>query len=259
MLGVFDSGVGGLTVVKELRRLIPQTSIIYVGDTARAPYGGKDEQILFIYGREIIRFLLKKGAKAIVMACGTSSSVSLEPLRKEFPGLPIIDTIRPAVKTTLLLAQQSHDFKPVFAATETTVKSGVFQKLFYEEEKNCKLYVRACPLFAPMVEAGLTKNNPLLNFAAENYFSDLRGKVNALILGCTHYPLLTDALTRTLGEIIFINPATATAEATREILPPPPENSPAIIEYYTSGNPKNFAKIAQFILNEKCTAKKASF
>jgi glutamate racemase len=260
MLGVYDSGVGGLTVVQELRRLMPQTSIIYVGDTARAPYGGKNPQTLFSHGKEIISFLIKKGATTIVMACGSSSSVSYEPLRNEFPGIPIVDTIRPAVKATLELAHQSPNFKPLLIATEATINSGLFQKLYNEATPAPPpLQARACPLFAPMVEAGLTttKNHPLLNFAAENYLWELREKITAIILGCTHYPLLTPALIHTLGEITLINPATATAQAAKKTSPPTTPTPK--ITYYTSGNPKKFNKIAKFILNEKCNAKKGKF
>jgi len=259
-IGIFDSGVGGLTVVQEIRRLMPSESIIYVGDTARAPYGGKDAETLISHGREIIQFLLKKNAKIIVMACGSSSSTSLETLRNEFPEIPIVDTIRPAVKATLELARQKQDLKPAFIATAATVKSGLFVELISEKKPETELLTRACPLFAPMVEAGLTttKNHPLLFFAAENYLADLRGKVNALILGCTHYPLLQDALTHALGEITFINPATATAEAAKNLLTPSPDSIPEIA-YYTSGEPENFSKIARFILNEDCNPLKINW
>ena len=276
-IGVFDSGVGGLTVVREIRRLMPAENIIYTGDTARAPYGGKSRETLISHGREIVRFLLDKGAKMIVMACGTSSSTSLEALREEFPDVPIVDTIRPAVAATLQLSRANSDFKPVFIATEATIKSGLFAQLYREEAAPdaAELYTRACPMFAPMVEAGLTtvKNHPLLFFAAETYLEDLRGQVNALILGCTHYPLLTDAITRALGEITFINPATATAEAAREELTRlkmlAPASSPGTpgnygnpggeVTYCASSNPKKFAEIARVILGEDCTAEKVTW
>jgi glutamate racemase len=254
-IGIFDSGVGGLTVLQEVRRIMPNESIIYVGDTARVPYGGKDPQTLISYGREIINFLLNKGAKAVIMACGTSSSTSYEPLRAEFPNLPIIDTIRPAAKVTAELANQNPNLNPVFIATAATVKSGLFQRLFTEQlsTKSSKvLHARACPMFAPMVEAGLTTRpgNPLLHFAAETYLADLRGKVNALILGCTHYPLLTNTLTQVLGNITFINPATATAQAAKTLLVKTSNPKP-VIEYYTSGDIEVFGKLAKFVLNQE--------
>ena len=253
-IGVFDSGVGGLTVLQELRRVMPTESLIYVGDTARAPYGGKNPETLISHGREIIDFLQSKGAKMIVMACGTSSSTSLEPLRNYFPNLPIVDTIRPAVKATLKLADKTPDLKPVFIATAATVKSGLFARLFSESRPDIELHTRACPLFAPMVEAGL-KDHPIPRFAAETYLADLRAKVNALILGCTHYPLLQDAITHTLGDITFINPATATAIAAAQQITQSTQNEPTIT-YYTSGNPEIFAKMARVILKEDCNAQR---
>jgi glutamate racemase len=254
-IGVFDSGVGGLTVVRELRRLMPNESIIYFGDTERAPYGGKNAETLISHGREIINFLLKKKCKMVVMACGTSSSASYDVLRAEFPNVPIVDTIRPAAAAVAELAHKTPNFAPVFIATSATVKSGLFEKIFREETRGAEIISRACPLFAPMVEAGLAseENHPLVKFAAENYLADLRGKVNALIFGCTHYPLLQNALSQVLGEILFINPATATAEAAKKILPSI-DSSPSEITFYTSGNAKIFSQIAKNILNESCKA-----
>jgi len=292
MLGVYDSGVGGLTVVKELRRKIPNAGLIYVGDTARAPYGGKDPETLFSHGCEIIRFLLKKGAVAIVVACGTSSSVSLDALREEFPGVPFVDTIRPGTQSVVACARQHilskpdsaekfstveacaqqhilskpdsagsiEEFRPVFIGTEGTVKSGLFAKLFAEALPDCELIVRACPLFAPIVEAGISGNHPLANFAADHYLADLKGRVNALVLGCTHYPLLTDAIRRTLGDITFINPAEATALAAKAVWDTlPATTKPPKTRYYATGDPKNFAKLAKHILGEKLTARQAKF
>ena len=255
-IGIFDSGVGGLTVLQEIRRLMPLESIEYFGDTARTPYGGKDTETLASHGREIINFLLGKGAKIIVVACGTISSTAFEQLCQEFPHVPIVDTIRPAAKATLELAEENPGMKPVFIATEASVRSGLFAKLVCEKTA---LYTRACPLFAPMIEAGLAtqRNNPLLNFVAETYLADLWGKVDTLILGCKHYPLLADALTHALGEITFINPAAATAEAVKNILfthALQAEGTASKINYHTSGDPKKFSQIARFILNEEIEA-----
>ncbi|MCL1862867.1 MAG: glutamate racemase [Defluviitaleaceae bacterium] len=246
-IGVFDSGIGGLTVVQEIRRLMPGESIIYVGDTARAPYGGKDAETLISHGREIIKFLISKDVKAVVMACGTSSSTSYEILQKEF-NITIIDTIRPAVSELVRMAQLQK-IKPVFTATSATIKSGLFARLFSEKCKDVELVSRACPLFAPMVEAGLSTDNPLLQFAADNYLSDLRGKVDTLVLGCTHYPLVQGALVRTLGEITFINPATATAIATKDAITPSRDKKADIV-YYTSGDTESFSELARIVLKD---------
>ncbi|MCL2217147.1 MAG: glutamate racemase [Defluviitaleaceae bacterium] len=256
-IGIFDSGVGGLTVAKEIRRLLPHEDIIYVGDTARAPYGGKDEPTLLNHGRDIIRFLQKKDVKAVVMACGTSSSTSFEQLRGEFPNLPMVDTIRPGAKAVLELAANRPGIRLCFVATAATIKNGLFTRLISQERPDLVVHARACPLFAPMVEAGLAaiKNHPLTRFVAEFYLCDLRGQVDAVVLGCTHYPLLTDALTYALGDITFINPAQATAQAAKELLSGDSgdgdhndSDSPGKTTFYTSGDPEAFARTAHSIL-----------
>ncbi|MCL2456127.1 MAG: glutamate racemase [Defluviitaleaceae bacterium] len=288
-IGIFDSGVGGLTVLREMRKQMPHENLVYFGDTARAPYGGKSTETLINHGREIMNFFVRKKVKAVVIACGTSSSTSFETLRAEFSGLPIIDTIRPAVSEISKLfeankiirtngnifEEKNHKtknnskhntnnsesekiFKPVFIATEATIRSGLFARLLAENSPEIELQTRACPLFAPMVEAGFS-DHPFTIFAAQNYLADLRGKVNALIFGCTHYPLLAGALTRVLGEIEFIDPAVATVLHAKKIFVPTNSKSPPKIKFFTSGDPKKFSAAAKIILNEKISARKASF
>ncbi|MCL1845189.1 MAG: glutamate racemase [Defluviitaleaceae bacterium] len=250
---IFDSGVGGLTVLQKIRREMPDESLVYFGDTARAPYGGKDAKTLISHGREIINFFLKHDAKMIIMACGTSSSTSYDTLCAEFPSLPIVDTIRPAAEETLRQAQ-ADNFRPLFIATQATINSGLFSRLF-SDESGTELHARACPLFAPLVEAGHIGGHPTAVFAAKNYLADLRGKVNTVILGCTHYPLLKLAITQALGEITFIDPAEATARAAAAKNLPPP-TAPPKISYYTSGAPEKFSSLARIILNENIAPKK---
>lgn len=254
-IGIFDSGVGGLTVAKELRRILPYESTVYVGDTAHVPYGTKTPQELFAYGREIIEFLLKQNVKAVVIACGTSSATVFEQLRETFPTLPIIDVLRPAVDTCFHAI--THDKKLPrlgLIATAATIRSGAFSRLLAEKSPNITLHSRACPLFAAMVEAGLPQNHPALLFAASTYLSDLRGKIDALVLGCTHYPLLTDAITAILGDIQFINIAEATALATRKHLQDmlADEKNAPTHTYYVSGAGDVFAKTGKIIIGEEC-------
>jgi len=270
-IGIFDSGVGGLTVLREIRRLMPNEPIIYVGDTARAPYGGKDEETLRSYGRDIIRFFLERNVKAVVMACGTSSSTSFEQLSAEFPNLPMVDTIRPGVKAAEELIKAKPETRLGFIATEATVKNGLFERLLLKKCPGVTFHARACPMFAPMTEAGLAgiPNHPLPIFAAKNYLADLRGQIDALVLGCTHYPLLTDALIHALGDVTFINPAIATAQAAKDLLAKSNilcdndvswgENSNATVEYCTSGSTEAFCRNASAILNEDCTPIKITF
>ncbi|MCL2839517.1 MAG: glutamate racemase [Defluviitaleaceae bacterium] len=259
-IGIFDSGIGGLTVLQEIQKQLPYEDIIYVGDTARAPYGGKTEEVLISHGRDIIRFLLTQNVKAIVMACGTSSSTSFEQLQSEFPDVPMIDTIRPGAEATLKLAATHPDMKLCFIATAATIKNGLFTKIVSKAHPSLPLHVRACPMFAPMIESGLSANHILLKFAAETYLSDLHGKVNTVVLGCTHYPMLTEAIIHVLGKVDFINPAKATASTTKIRL----ENENMLtsevegnVTLYASGNPKAFARTAKGILKEDCTVLKA--
>jgi len=252
-IGIFDSGVGGLTVAREIRRLLPGESTIYVGDTARVPYGAKSPEELLVFAQEIIRFLLSKNVKAVVIACGTSSAVTYIKLQEIFPNLPLIDVIRPGVEACAELAHQ----RIGLIATAATIKSGLFSRLIIEKYPGVTLYSRACPLFASMVEAGLPPNHPVLRFAAETYLSDLRGEIDALVLGCTHYPLLTGALSATLGDIRFVDISEATAKATKErltqfnILAEIGSNTPTH-KYYVSGPADVFRTTGSLIVGEEC-------
>ena len=271
-IGIFDSGVGGLTVAKEIHRLLPHESTIYVGDTARVPYGTKTPQQLMSYSREIIQFLLDKNVKAVVIACGTSSSITYEQMTKEFPALPLVDVIRPGVQACL----QTKHTRFGLIATAATIKSGLFVR-FLEEGMGCvggvplrppggdvvsrdaqghvpyEIHARACPLFASMVEAGLPANHPALRFATETYLADLRGKIDTLVLGCTHYPLLTDALCAVLGDIEFINLGVAAAHAAKECLKdmPADESNIPTHSYYVSGPADVFRTTGRVILGEE--------
>ena len=255
-IGIMDSGVGGLTVAKEIKQLLPFESTIYVGDTARVPYGTKNADTLFKYAKEIICFLVDKNVKAVVLACGTISSTIFERLQDEFPDLILVDVIRPGVSTCVELIRQKPDLRLGLIATTATIKSGMFTKLLENQltkQLGRQLITRACPLFASMIEAGLKNNHSLLTFIAKTYLSDLNNKIDALVLGCTHYPLMVDTLSYVLGNINYISLATSTAHATKEAIisctnsgSTPPSHS-----YYVSGNPSKFAKMAQLILNEE--------
>jgi len=249
-IGIFDSGIGGLTVAKELRRLMPSESIVYVGDTANVPYGAKTPEELLKLSRQIIHFLLTKNVKAVVIACGTSSSITYEELTLDFPDLPIVDVIRPGVDVCI----KRPDTRFGLIATAATIKSGVFAKLVHEKNSQITLHARACPLFASMVEAGLSATHPGVIFASKNYLSDLRGRIDALILGCTHYPLLTDALHAALGDVEFINLGEATANATKlklvqHDLLACDDNEP-IYDFYVSGSSDVFNTIGPLAFGE---------
>jgi glutamate racemase len=251
--------VGGLTVVDEIRKQIPHESIVYAGDTARVPYGGKDANTLLQYGREIIRFLVNEHeVKAVVIACGTISSNVFDELREAFPGVLLIDVIRPGVRA----CAEHNPPKAGLIATEATVRSGLFAKLLKAEKPGIQLEARACPLFVPLVEEGWV-NNAVTRMVAETYLGEWKSAgLGALVLGCTHYPLLSGALRDVLGsEINLINMAQYTVRAlfdalkARNLL----SGGEPSHRFFVSGYADKFDKMAEMILQGEYKAEKAVF
>jgi glutamate racemase len=255
-VGVFDSGVGGLTVVRALRERLPNEGIVYVGDTARAPYGGLSADTLLAYSREIIGFLLRRGVKAVVLACGTTSSTVYDTLCGDYPGLPLVDVIRPGVAT---VRQLSQDLRIGFIATEATVKKGLLLRLLREEYPDIEIESRACPLFAPLAELGDFTSREIRR-AAKEYLSDWRGGIDALLLGCTHYPLLAEAISEVLPSVPLADLSDATAREAAERLKSlgllRGALTPPSYEYYVSGPPEKFNPIALKIFGETIAAVK---
>ena len=214
-IGVFDSGVGGLTVAREIMRQIPQERIVYFGDTARVPYGSKSTDTLIRYTRQIIRFLKTRGVKAIVVACNTASAVALEAVRDELD-IPIIGVVRPGAKVAV---QATRNKKIGIIGTETTVNSRMYVKLIRQLEPEAEVTGKACPLFVPLVEEGWLKD-PITREVAERYLSELKkSDIDTLILGCTHYPLLRHMVGEIMGEgVTLVNPAYETALELRALL-----------------------------------------
>lgn len=259
-IGIFDSGVGGLTVLAKVQQALPGESIIYVGDTANAPYGGKSYDELLQHARDIINFLRGQGVKAVVLACGTTSSTVYRQLVKEYPDIPLIDVIRPGVNACVELASQNPDLRIGLIATAATVNSGLFAKLLTDEKPDTSLLTQACPLFAPMVEAGVT-HGLIAKWAVEAYIDSWRGNVDALVLGCTHYPLLSGTLSSVLGaDVQLIDMATHATQALKAQLIAVgclhDGDSLPYSKFYVSGNPDNFNKTARFILNREVNAQR---
>ena len=258
-VGIFDSGAGGLTVLQAVKEVLPGESIIYVGDTANAPYGGKSYNELLGHGRDIILFLRSQGVKAIVLACGTTSSTVYEQLADECADIPLVDVIRPGVEACVELA----DLRLGLIATAATIKSGLFERMLKARCPGISLLTQACPLFAPMVEAGVT-HGPIARWAAETYVGSWRGSIDALVLGCTHYPMLADTLAGVLGEDVrFINFASHTAHAFKNKLAAVgilnDGSAPPVYKYYVSGDPGGFDKTARFLLGESPGAKRINW
>jgi len=248
-IGVIDSGLGGLTVLRALRAAMPDTRFLYYGDTARAPYGGRSPQELLTFGREIVAFLLGKGAASIVLACGSLSSTAYDALCADFPGVPITDVLRPGVAAVRAIDPP----RLGIIATAATIRSRFFENLLRTDNPNREILTRACPLFAPLAERGIFDGTPLC-WAANHYLQDWRGKIDALVLACTHYPLLLDTLRNTLPGVQMIDLSESSAAAIKKM---PQGEAIGGVTYYTSGNPEPFARCAQQILNDACEVLKA--
>lgn len=214
-IGVFDSGVGGLTVVREIVRQLPNENIIYFGDTARVPYGSKSQNTIIRFSEQIIRFLKTKEVKSIVIACNTASALALDAVRDEFD-IPIMGVIVPGARAAVE-ATQNH--KVGVVATDATVRSGMYTKIIQEMNPSIEVVEKACPLFVPLVEEGLKKHQ-VTQLMIEHYLQSMKDTdIDAMILGCTHYPLLRSRIREYMGERIqIVNPAYETAMDLKRVL-----------------------------------------
>lgn len=214
-IGVFDSGIGGLTVAREIMRQIPNERIVYFGDTARLPYGSKSKETVIRYSRQIIRFLQSKEVKAIVIACNTASAYALETVATETK-IPVIGVINAGARTAVAVTRNR---KIGVIGTLGTVQSGIYTKVIQELCPGIEVTGKACPLFVPLVEEGLLHDS-VTDEIASRYLSDLKGKyIDTLVLGCTHYPLLRSTLRRLMGEnVTLVNPAYETAIELKHLL-----------------------------------------
>ena len=250
-IGVFDSGVGGLSVVKEILKKLPEERIVYFGDTANVPYGSKSAQELIQFGDKITEFLISQDAKMIIIACNTSSSLSFDFLKEKYD-LPFIDVIKPSIDVAI---NSSKKQKIGVIATEATIKTGVHKKLLLEANPEAKVYTCSCPKFVPLVEQGIVEGIKVEEAVAE-YLIPLREQgIDVLILGCTHYPFLQKSIQKILGEEIkIIDPAQETVIETQEklqqlkLMNRDPKNDN---KYFSSGDSLSFQENAQkFIQNE---------
>lgn len=214
-VGVFDSGVGGLTVAREIMRQIPNEKIIYFGDTARVPYGNKSQETIIRYSRQIIHFLEDQPVKAIVVACNTASAYALPTVEKECR-VPIIGVVKPGAKAAMLATRNK---KIGVIATEGTISSGIYTEYIHELLPDAQVLGKACPLFVPLIEEGLWED-PVTDEIARRYLAELMDEeIDTLIMGCTHYPLIRKTLGRTVGDgVTLVNPAYETAIELRTLL-----------------------------------------
>jgi glutamate racemase len=220
-IGVFDSGVGGLTVVRALRRALPGEDIVYLGDTARVPYGSKSPRTVEKYSLTCQRFLLERGVKLVLIACNTASANALPALREASP-VPVIGAVEPGAQSALAATKSGHIG---VIGTLGTVRSGAYAKAIGALDPHAKLAALACPLFVPLAEEGWTDDDVAM-LVARRYLVQLFAQdtsIDTLVLGCTHYPLLRDVLARVAAEVAgrevaVVDSASAMAEAAREAL-----------------------------------------
>ncbi len=214
-IGVFDSGIGGLTVAQAIMRQLPAESLIYFGDTARVPYGPKSPETVRRYSHEIAAFLLEQGVKAIVVACNTATAHALPMLEDELD-VPVIGVVGPGARAAV---KASSAGRIGVIGTEGTIRSGAYVKAIHAEAPEAIVTVRACPLFVPLVEEGWNDSEATRLIAAEYLAPFSHGAVDTLVLGCTHYPLLKRVIGETIGRSVrLIDSAEETAADTRRML-----------------------------------------
>lgn len=216
-IGVFDSGLGGLTAVRRLREVLPSENIIYLGDTGRVPYGGRSRETIKQYAREDFAFLMSFDIKAIVVACGTVSTVALPEMADGY-GLPVVGVVEPAAKKAVSLTKNG---RIGLIATRASVSSGSYEREIDKLSPSCAVFSQACPLFVPLVENGRVEpGDVVIETVAREYLAPLKEQgIDTLILGCTHYPLIRSVIASVMGpEVALIDTGGETAETTAGIL-----------------------------------------
>jgi len=248
-IGIFDSGVGGLTVLKEVVRVLPQEDTIYLGDTARVPYGTKSPETVIRYSRQIARYLLSRDIKLLVVACNTASAVALSVLQQEF-SIPIVGVIEPGARAAAAVTRSG---KVGVIGTAATVGSSAYTKAIKRINPDIEVVTRACPLFVPLAEEGWV-DNEVARLAARMYLGDLRDHgVDTLVLGCTHYPILKEVIGEVMGPgVTLVDAAEQTALTVarilseQELLRPKDENGNH--HYYVTDIPAGFIRVGNRFL-----------
>ena len=251
-IGIFDSGLGGLTVLKEVKKILPSEDIIYFGDTARVPYGTKSRETVVKFSVQNADFLVSLDIKMIIVACNTSSSFSLPTLRRRYD-IPVIGVIEPGARGA---AKATKKMKVGVIGTRATISSGVYESEIEKINPKIKITSLACPLFVPLVEEGWLKEDVTLE-VARRYLGPLKRKnIDVVVLGCTHYPLLKSAIRRILGKgVRLIDSATQTARAVKKVIHEKNiynrRKSKGNYIFYVSDEPRLFEKIGSRFLGSK--------
>ncbi len=249
-IGIFDSGIGGLTVLREIAKILPHEDLLYLGDTARVPYGTKSADTVRRYAFQNAKFLLKEKVKAIVVACNTASAFALEDLQKEF-SIPILGVVEPGAVAALRI---THSRRIGVIGTEGTVDSGTYEKHLLQREPGVFVSSAPCPLFVPLIEEGWWEGD-IAEEIARTYLKDMRKQnIDALILGCTHYPLLKKTIAKVMGpSISLIDSAEETARSLSQLLAQRhlmrTENKNPRREYFVTDSPERFRRLGRLFLD----------
>lgn len=254
-IGVFDSGLGGLTAAGELARLLPTESIIYFGDTGRVPYGSRSRETILKYARQDVAFLKTFGLKAIVIACGTVSTVAIRELKEENE-LPIVGVVEPA---GLAAAAATRNGKIGLIGTQASVRSGAYERVIASVRPDIQVTAQACPLLVPLIEAGrIHEGDIVIETVVSEYLEPMKeAGVDTLVLGCTHYPLLKKIISKQMGEhVILIDTGEQCALRVAKLLKEkdllaPTDRKRGGKQYYVSDAPAGFVRTASFFLGEQ--------
>lgn len=248
-IGVFDSGLGGLTVVKEIMKALPDESLIYFGDNGRTPYGTKSKETVIKYTKQDVAFLLSKDVKMLVVACNTVSALALPEVRDSIK-VPVLEVIGPGARSAVRKTQKG---RIGIIATPGTIASGVYSRAILKMNPDVAIFPKACPLFVSLVEEGWW-NNEIARMIAEEYLKDIKKEqVDTLVLGCTHYPLLSETIRKVMGEeVAQVSSAEELALALKTLLKEKQLDAapkPAQYMYYTSDSVDKFKELGKLILS----------
>lgn len=252
-IGVFDSGLGGLTAVNALGKVLPQETLIYFGDTARVPYGGRSPQTLLKYARQDVAFLKAHKPKLLVIACGTVSTTCLQALQQE-NSLPIIGVVEPAC---IKAVEATKNGRIGMIATQASVRSGAYERTLHQLDAKAQVFCHPCPLLVPLVENGrMHPGDSVIETVVREYLEPLQAKhIDTLILGCTHYPLLWDIIGQVMGpEVTLISAGAAVAQAVDTLLTTQDLHAPQTAKphrsFYVSDEVESFTRNASLFLQE---------
>ncbi len=264
-IGVFDSGIGGLTVLREIWKVLPGESTIYFGDNARAPYGNKSRSTVIRYSLQNMKFLESRGVKMIVIACNTASAYAYEAL-KDRSDVPVVEVVTPGAEATIKATKNG---KIGIIGTKATISTGVYKQAVEQcalkhGMKNVEIYQKTCPLFVPLAEEGWW-DNEIARLTAKEYLTPLKeAGIDTLVMACTHYPLLAKVIAETMGEgITLVNTGAAAASVVRDMLGKDGKTADGAVapkrEFYTSDEPGMFESVATPFLGEGLPSGTAHF